>query len=149
MICIARTLGAPDSVPAGSTRAQRVHRADLGAQRPATDGDDVHDVRVGLDGHERVDLDRAVLADAAEVVAAEVDEHHVLGALLLVGEQVGGDRASSAASAPRGRVPAIGRVEARRPETVSSGSGEAPAIWKSTKSRKYMYGHGLTARRPR
>ena len=35
-------------------------------------------------------------------------------------------RASSSASAPRGRVPAIGRVEARRPETVSSGSGLAP-----------------------
>jgi hypothetical protein len=51
--------------------------------------------------------------------------------------------------APRGRVPAIGRVEARRPDTVSSGSGEAPTIWKSSKSRKYMYGDGLTARRPR
>ena len=35
---------------------------------------------------------RAVLADAAEVVAAEVDEHHVLGALLLVGQQLRGDR---------------------------------------------------------
>ena len=35
---------------------------------------------------------RAVLAHAAEVVAAEVDEHHVLGALLLVGEQVLRDR---------------------------------------------------------
>ena len=32
-------------------------------------------------------LDRAVLADPAEVVAPEVDEHHVLGALLRVGEQ--------------------------------------------------------------
>ena len=35
--------------------------------------------------------DRPVLAHAAEVVAPEVDEHHVLGALLLVGEQVLGD----------------------------------------------------------
>ena len=57
--------------------------------------------------------------------------------------------ASSAASPPRGRVPATGRVEAWRPATVSSGSGEAPAIWKSMKSRKYMYGLGLTTRRPR
>ena len=63
-----------------------------------------------------VDLDRAVLAHPPEVVAAEVDEHHVLGALLLVGEQVLGDRARPRpASAPRGRVPAIGRVETRRP----------------------------------
>ena len=107
------------------------------------------EVRVGLDGHERLDLDGAVLAHAAEVVAAEVDEHHVLGALLLVGEQVLGDAWSSSASPPRGRVPAIGRVVARPPVTVTSGSGEAPTIWKSSKSRKYMYGDGLIARRPR
>ena len=93
---------------------------------------------------------RAVLAHPPEVVAPEVDEHHVLGALLLVGQQLRRrSRASSAASAPRGRVPAIGRVETWRPVTVSSGSGEAPAIWKSMKSRKYMYGLGLTTRRPR
>ena len=74
----------------------------------------------------------AVLAHAAEVVAAEVDEHHVLGALLLVGEQLlRRSRSSSSASPPRGRVPAIGRVATRRPVTVTSGSGEAPTIWKS------------------
>ena len=110
----------------------------------------MHDVAVGLDLHQLVDHNRAVLAHAAEVVAAEVDEHHVLGALLLVGEQLVGDRASSSGLAPRGRVPAIGR--GARPAgrvTVSSGSGLAPAIWKSPKSRKYMYGLGLTARSPR
>ena len=56
---------------------------------------------------------------------------------------------SSSASPPRGRVPAIGRVETLRPVTVTSGSGEAPTTWKSSKSRKYMYGDGLTARSPR
>ena len=45
---------------------------------------------------------------------------------------------SSSSVAPRGRVPAIGRVETSRPETVISGSGEAPTSWKSSKSRKYM-----------
>ena len=85
-----------------------------------------------------------------EVVAAEVDEHHVLGALLLVGEQVlRRSPSSSSTSPPRGRVPAIGRVVARPPVTVTSGSGDAPTIWKSSKSRKYMYGDGLIARRPR
>ena len=69
-------------------RAQRVHRADAVAQAPGDGADDVHDVRVVLDRHQRLDRHAAVLADAAEVVAAEVDEHHVLGALLLVGEQV-------------------------------------------------------------
>ncbi len=58
-------------------------------------------------------------------------------------------RRSSSAVAPRGRVPAIGRVDTRLPATVISGSGLAPAISKSPKSRKYMYGLGLTARRPR
>ena len=37
-----------------------------------------------LDGHELLDVDRAVGADPPEVVATEVDEHHVLGALLRV-----------------------------------------------------------------
>ncbi len=58
-------------------------------------------------------------------------------------------RRSSSAVPPRGRVPAIGRVATRRPATVISGSGLAPAISKSPKSRKYMYGLGLTARSPR
>ena len=58
-------------------------------------------------------------------------------------------RASSSSVAPRGRVPATGRVATWRPCTVSTGSGEAPATWKSMKSRKYMYGLGLTTRRPR
>ena len=58
-------------------------------------------------------------------------------------------RWSSSAVAPRGRVPATGRVATRRPETVINGSGLAPAISKSPKSRKYMYGLGLTALSPR
>ena len=92
MICIARTFGAPDSVPAGSTERSASIAAHLRPQLAADARDDVDHVRVGLDGHERLDLDGAVLADAPEVVAAEVDEHHVLGALLLVRQQVGGDR---------------------------------------------------------
>ena len=92
MISIARTFGAPDSVPAGRIERSASIGPTLGPQPPGHRGDDVHHVRVGLDGHERLDLDGAVLAHAPEVVAAEVDEHHVLGALLLVGEQVCGDR---------------------------------------------------------
>ena len=51
----------------------------------------MHDVAVGLDLHQLVDDDAAVLAHAPEVVAPEVDEHHVLGALLLVGQQLARD----------------------------------------------------------
>jgi hypothetical protein len=35
-------------------------------------------------------------------------------------------------------VPAIGRTSARVPFTFSIGSGDAPAIAKSSNSRKYM-----------
>ena len=114
MISIARTLGAPLSVPAGRI-ARSASIAPTSSRSVAADRrDDVHDVRVVLDLHEAVDLDAAVLADAAEVVAPEVDEHHVLGALLLVGQQLvrvgvaprarAGDRASR-------RVPAGDRQQ--------------------------------------
>ena len=97
-----------------------------------------------------LDLDRPVLAHAAEVVAAEVDEHHVLGPLLGVGEQLLGDRAVLLGGVRR--AAACRRSGASRRggrATVISGSGLAPAISKSPKSRKYMYGLGLTARSPR
>ena len=109
----------------------------------------MHHVAVVLHDHELVDLHRAVLAHAPEVVAAEVDEHHVLGPLLLVGEQLvrhplvllGGHSPRAGAGDRTGRdVPSL---------TVIRGSGLAPAISKSPKSRKYMYGLGFTARRPR
>jgi hypothetical protein len=48
----------------------------------------VHDVGVALDLHETGELDGTHLAHAPEVVAPEVDEHHVLGPLLLVREQL-------------------------------------------------------------
>ena len=151
MICIARTFGAPESVPAGSAERSASIARDALAQRPGDGGDDVHHVRVGLDRHERLDLDAAGLADAPEVVAAEVDEHHVLGALLRVLEQLARDalvlRGVGAARARAGDRRAC--VTSPRRVTVSSGSGLAPATWKSPKSRKYMYGLGLTARRPR
>ena len=89
MISIARTLGAPDSVPAGkaaSTTSSAVRSSAIGA---GDRGLEVHDVAVAADLHELDHLDGARLADPAEVVAAEVDEHHVLGALLGVGEQLG------------------------------------------------------------
>ena len=91
MICIARTFGAPESVPAGSTERSASIAATPRRSVPETLRDDVHDVAVGLDRHERVDVHRPVLAHPPEVVASEVDEHDVLGALLLVGQQTLGD----------------------------------------------------------
>ena len=48
----------------------------------------VHDVRVALERHELRHAHAADLRDAADVVAAEVHEHDVLGALLLVAPQL-------------------------------------------------------------
>jgi hypothetical protein len=45
------------------------------------------DVRVALDLEEARDVDASGNADAREVVAPEIDEHHVLGAVLLRREQ--------------------------------------------------------------
>ena len=49
---------------------------------------EMHHVRVALERHELRHADAADLGDAADVVAAEVDEHDVLGALLLVPPQL-------------------------------------------------------------
>ena len=51
---------------------------------------------------------------------------------------------SSSGVAPRGRVPARGRVSTRRPSTRTSISGEAPATAACPSLRKYMYGDGFT-----
>ena len=59
---------------------------------PALDvGDDVHDVAVVLDDQLLGDAHGADLGDAADVVAAEVQQHQVLGQLLRVGQQVRGE----------------------------------------------------------
>ncbi len=95
-------------------------------------------VAVVLDLHELGHLHGAEAAHAAEVVAAEVHEHEVLGPLLLVGQQLARDRVVVPPVVARGRVPAIGRVSTLLPSTRTSISGEAPAIAASPSFRKYM-----------
>ena len=48
----------------------------------------VHHVAVAFDEHEVLDLDAAEFGDAADVVAAEVDQHDVLGDFLGVGAEI-------------------------------------------------------------
>ena len=50
--------------------------------------DQMHDVGVALDVHQICHFHGSVFADTADVVAAEVDEHDVLGAFLFVGEHL-------------------------------------------------------------
>ena len=118
--CIARTFGAPDSVPAGNVARTASNASRSGRRRPSHLGHDVHHMRIALDAVEQRRMDAAGLGDAADVVAGQVDEHRVLRQLLLVGQQVAPPApASRTGSSDRGRVPAIGRV--RRPRRRGPG----------------------------
>ena len=48
----------------------------------------MHHVRVALDLHELHDVHGARCADPTDVIACEIDEHQVLGALLLIRQHV-------------------------------------------------------------
>ncbi len=50
----------------------------------------MHDVGVVLDDELFGDLDTADLGDAADIVAPEIEQHQMLGALLGIAEQFGG-----------------------------------------------------------
>src|SRR5205814_6458283 len=65
---------------------QRIETIDVFAQSAAQAGNEMHDVRVALDGHQLFHSHAAIFANAAKVVAAQVHEHDVLGALFFVGE---------------------------------------------------------------
>jgi hypothetical protein len=62
----------------------------------------------------------------------------VLGDLLGVREQVAFELASCSGVAPRGRVPAMGRMVTLLSRRRTRISGLEPAIWKPPKFRKYM-----------
>ena len=61
----------------------------------------MHDVAVTFDGHDVADLHAAVAGDPANVVAAQIDEHDVLGPFLGIGDQFLGQRVSSSSVSPR------------------------------------------------
>ena len=96
-------------------------------------------MRVALERHELRHAHGAVVADAAEVVAAEVHEHDVLGALLLVALQLLAQPQVVLLVAARARrVPAIGCVSTRRPSTRTSISGDEPTTDSPPRRMKYM-----------
>src|SRR6266545_7393133 len=67
----------------GKARAQEVERRDPVAQFAGDLRDEVRDVREALRLEETLDADRPRPAHARQVIASEVDEHHVLRAVLL------------------------------------------------------------------
>ena len=135
----------------GEAGAERVHRGESVAQLAVHLADEMQHVRVALDDHELAHLHRAVLRDAADVVPAEVDEHQMLGALLLVGDAARrSSRRRLRRVRPRRRVPAIGRsVTVPLALTRTSSSGELPTISTPSSTRWYMYGDGLITRSAR
>ena len=88
MISMARTLGAPLTVPAGKLALQHGDGIQPGFELAFDVGDDVHDVGVALDGHALGHAHAPDLRHAADVVAAEIHQHDVLGPLLRIGQQV-------------------------------------------------------------
>ena len=143
MICIARTFGAPETVPAGKHARSSSNGLTPALQIADDLRDEVRHVREALRLEEALDVNRPGLADAREVVTAEVDEHHVLGAVLLRGQQL-----FDVAGPPR-VVPAIGFTLARPSSTLTSVSGEEPISASSPSSSKKRYGDGLTRRSER
>ena len=81
-------LGSATDRTGGEGGHQQVpHRFALGQQTLHL-AHDVHHVGVALDHHQLAHLDGARLADAAQVVAAQIHQHHVLGPLLGISQQL-------------------------------------------------------------
>ena len=80
-------LGRPAERAGGEGRREEVEGVVARLEIRRDVGDEVHDVRVALDRHEIRHLHRAGQGDAPELVAAEIDQHEMLGALLLVLQQ--------------------------------------------------------------
>ena len=74
-------------VPPGNTARMTSPGVTSARSAPAHVRDDVMHVRVTLDRHQLVHFDRARHADAAEIVALQVDQHDVLGAFLGMADQ--------------------------------------------------------------
>ena len=138
MISMARTFGAPDTVPAGRVARSTSMAEQPVAQPPRHLRGEVHHVAVALERHHLVDRLGAEVHDPAHVVAGQVDQHDVLGLLLGVLAQLGAEAAvllvGAAPSAGAGDGPGDdGAVEqlhhrlGRRPD-----EGEARAGARST-----------------
>ena len=105
---------------------QGVERVPPGGQLAGDVRRDVHHVAVTFDGHHVRQLDGAVAGDAADVVASQVDQHHVLGPFLGVGQKFFGQPAILFFAAPRRRVPANGRTVTSPCMQRTRISGELP-----------------------
>ena len=139
---------------AGKHRGDRRARRRVRAQAAAHVADDVVHVRVAFHRHQLVHLDAAGHAHAAEVVAFEVDQHHVFGAFLGVADQVADARRVVVAVEARARAgdgPGLDHglpvLDPGSPRTDTSRSGEALTTAKPSPANTPANGAGLWVRR--
>ena len=129
MISMARILGAPVIEPPGKVARRRSTASSPSLSSPVTVETRWCTVAKLSSAQISGVSTRMVAADPAEIVAQEVDDHDVLGPVLLARQQLARRaRASSSGVAPRGRVPLIGRVSTRPPRSSRNRSGEAEAM---------------------
>ena len=93
MTSMARIFGAPVIEPPGNEAASRSKASRPSFEAPGDRRDEVLDGARPLQPAESRDPDRAAHADAAEVVAQDVHDHHVLGAILRAGQELAGEGA--------------------------------------------------------
>ena len=150
MISIARTFGAPDTVPAGSVARSTSIGPETVTEPPGHLRRQVHHVAVPLERHQLVDGDRAELGHPPDVVARQIDEHDVLGALLGMLHQLGRHEPVVLVGAPSATGPGD-RARTRRSGRATAPSARAtnPTIVNSGWRTKYMYGDGFTWRSTR
>src|SRR4029079_3961439 len=74
--------------PGREAGPQRVERAEFVADLALDIADDVHNMREAFDLHQPRHTHGARLRNATDIVPPEIDQHDVLGPLLLVGQQL-------------------------------------------------------------
>ena len=155
----AASFGAPVTEPGGNVASITSGQPQPGRSRPATVDTRWHRPGCASTAHSAGTCDRAELAHAAEIVADEVDDHHVLGAVLRQ-EAVGGrgralDRrrrhdVAVAAQEQLGRrrrdVHAVRREAARPPRTAR---GCPRPARRRARRRRRRGGKGADSRRVR
>src|SRR5690606_15497808 len=124
-------LGTAGDRAAGEHRADDAAGRGVGAQAPAHVADDVVHVGVAFHAHQFVDLDAAGYAHAAQIVALQVDQHHVFGAFLGMAEQLGDAGAVVVAVETRPRAadgPCFHHLAAHRDKALGRRADHRPAV---------------------
>ena len=109
----------------------------------------MHDMTEALDDEALGHLHRSQLRHAADIVAAEIEQHQMLGALLRISEQLRLQRLVFFVGGAASARPASGRIVTVPSRNRTRISGLEPTTAKPPKSRKNRNGAGLIRRNAR